>query len=233
LLVLAIDSATPVAGVALVAEDRVIKEIFLNYRRTHSQTLMVMVNEVLRETETSLADLDGIAVTSGPGSFTGLRIGMATAKGLALGSGRALVGIPTLDALAYNLCMFEGYICPLLDARKNEVYTALYQGQGGQVERISEYRACSPSELVEDVCSRGIERVAVLGDGARRYQEHMESLGSRVIRPPANLCLPRASSVGLLAVSRLQRGESDQVHDLIPVYVRLSEAENRLASKGL
>lgn len=234
MLVLAIDSATPVAGVALVAEDRLIKEIFLNYRQTHSQTLMVMVDEVLREAGIGLEDVDGIAVSTGPGSFTGLRIGLATAKGLALGSGKPLVGIPTLDALAYNSVMFEGFICPLLDARKDEVYTALYRGNRKGVERISEYRACSPQAVVADLKYRGVDRLTMLGDGSCRYREFFtESLGSRIIWPPINLILPRASNIAILALKRLRSGQVDDVMSLVPTYVRLSEAENRLRLRAV
>ncbi|NLU49614.1 MAG: tRNA (adenosine(37)-N6)-threonylcarbamoyltransferase complex dimerization subunit type 1 TsaB [Syntrophomonadaceae bacterium] len=229
MLVLAIDSATPVAGVALVAEDRVLKEVFLNHRQTHSQTLMVMVDEVLKQAEVGLKDIDGIAVSRGPGSFTGLRIGLATAKGLAMGSAKPLVGVPTLDALAYNMCLFEGIICPVLDARKQEVYTAFYRGLGTGVERLSEYRACSPQALVDEIQERGVRRVAMLGDGALRYPEFFQqALGSKLVWPPPNLLLPRASSLGLLALERLRQGQYDDVMTLVPVYVRLSEAENRL-----
>lgn len=229
MLVLAIDSATPVAGVALLSEERLIKEVFVNHRQTHSQTLMLLVDQVLKEAEVGLCDLDALAVSRGPGSFTGLRIGLATAKGLAMGSGKPLVGVPTLDALAYNAVLFKGVICPVLDARKQEVYTALYRSDGITMERMSEYCACSPQALVQDIERRGIKQLVMLGEGWQRYDEFFTgTLGPVLNRPPLNLSLARASSIGILALKRLARGEVDDTLGLAPVYIRMSEAENRL-----
>ncbi|MGI6649153.1 MAG: tRNA (adenosine(37)-N6)-threonylcarbamoyltransferase complex dimerization subunit type 1 TsaB [Bacillota bacterium] len=147
--VLGIDSATLVAGMAIVDEQRVVVEGFLQTRRTHSERLLPLIDWWMREAELSLADIDGIAVTNGPGSFTGLRIGMATAKGLAQATGKAFIGIPTLDALALNLAG-SGVICPILDARKGEVYTALYISPAAdRVIRLSNYVAVTPARLID------------------------------------------------------------------------------------
>lgn len=229
MLVLALETATRVAGVALVNEGRVQKEVFLNHRQTHSQTLMVTVDEVLRECEVSLNQVDAIAVSIGPGSFTGLRIGLATAKGLALGIGKPAIGVPTLDALAYNASLFSGLVCPVLDARKQEVYTAIYQGDGSHVELLDRYRACSPEVLADEIKALKVKPVVFLGDGAVRYRDLFQQvLGDAAVWAPANLALPRASSVGLLAWERLQEGKVDDAASIVPVYVRLSEAESRL-----
>ncbi|NLK51025.1 MAG: tRNA (adenosine(37)-N6)-threonylcarbamoyltransferase complex dimerization subunit type 1 TsaB [Syntrophomonadaceae bacterium] len=150
MLVLGIDSATLVAGMAIMDEQHLVAEGFLQTRKTHSERLLPLIDQWLREAELTLADIGGIAVTVGPGSFTGLRIGLATAKGLAQATGKALVGIPTLDALALNLAGARGLICPILDARKSEVYTALYVSPvPDQVIRISPYLAISPEGMLD------------------------------------------------------------------------------------
>ncbi|ADI01343.1 MAG TPA: tRNA (adenosine(37)-N6)-threonylcarbamoyltransferase complex dimerization subunit type 1 TsaB [Syntrophothermus lipocalidus] len=229
MLVLALETATRVAGVALISEGKVQKEIFLHYRQTHSQTLMVMVDEVLKECEVGLNQIDAVAVSIGPGSFTGLRIGLATAKGLAMGSGKPIVGIPTLDALAYNACLFRGTVCPVLDARKDEVYTAFYKSDGSCMELVDRYRVCSPRALVDDVRTRATDGVVFLGDGAVRYREFLQqTLGDVAVWVPGNLAFPRASSVGLLAWHKLRGGGIDDARSIVPVYIRLSEAETRL-----
>lgn len=148
--VLGIDSATLVAGMAITDELRVIVEGFLQTRKTHSERLLPLIDIWLREAEISLNEIDGIAVTIGPGSFTGLRIGMATAKGLAQATGKAIIGVPTLDALALNLAGASGFICPILDARKAEVYTAIYVSpEPGRLIRLSRYLAVSPNLLLD------------------------------------------------------------------------------------
>jgi tRNA threonylcarbamoyladenosine biosynthesis protein TsaB len=144
---------------AVIEGERVIVEGFLQTRKTHSERLLPLIDFWLREAELSLADLDGIAVTLGPGSFTGLRIGLATAKGLALGAGKPLLGIPTLDALALNLVGVPGFICPILDARKSEVYTAVYVSpEPGRLIRLTRYLAVSPVWLL-DWLRQGIEPI--------------------------------------------------------------------------
>ena len=229
MLVLALETATRVAGVALISEDLIKKEIFLHHRHTHSETLMVMVDEVLKECEVDLNRIDAVAVSIGPGSFTGLRIGLATAKGLAVGSKKPIIGVSTLEALAYNAGLFEGLICPVLDASRDEVYTAAYRSDGSRLECIEPPRACSPSELVEALQARLADKAVLLGDGAFRYREFFrQALGDKVMWAPGNLAFPRASSVGLQAAHRLRAGRVDDAISLVPVYLRLSEAERRL-----
>ncbi|MCR4399516.1 MAG: tRNA (adenosine(37)-N6)-threonylcarbamoyltransferase complex dimerization subunit type 1 TsaB [Syntrophomonadaceae bacterium] len=233
MLVLAIESATPVAGVALVTESKLMAEHYVDYGKTHSQTLMVMVDQLLKGAGLQLGDLDALVVSAGPGSFTGLRIGMALGKGLALGAGLPLLGVSTLDGLALQAGPCDGPIWPMLDAGRGEVYTCGYRLEEGRPERVGEYRACRPERLVSEWAAEGESRVVVLGDGALRYRQLLEaSPGLHLVWPPLPALLPRASSLGTLAVDRLRRGERGDAVSLVPVYARLSEAERRLQEEG-
>ncbi len=226
MLVLGIDSATPVATVALANTDKLIAELFYNIKKTHSQRLMPMIDSILKETGTSLNDIEGLAVSIGPGSFTGLRIGLSTIKGLAHVLQKPLVGISTLDGLAYNLKGSSGLICPILNARKNEVYTAIYDGC--TMELLTDYLAVPPEKIISIIENRG-EMVTLLGDGVAIFQElFVNKLGNQVkFALPANN-LPRAGQVAYLGAQRLAKGEYDSLISLKPFYIRKSEAEVRL-----
>jgi len=238
LYILAIDSATPVAGLALLKEKSVIREEFVNFKKTHSETLMPMVDQVLRESEIGVQDLDAIAVTIGPGSFTGLRIGLAAAKGLSLASGKPLIGVSTLDVLAHNIAFSDSLICPLLDARKQEVYTAFYDSSGIYPLRLTADMACSPEELVNRVQAQAEasarKKVVLLGDGFNPYAQFFQDALQECLQvPPAHLLLPRAAALGSLAWLRAGERDFDDAFTLRPVYVRLSEAEYRLGKGEL
>lgn len=228
MLILSIDTATPVAGVALVDEKNTYYEVLVNTGYKHSQTLLEMIDVSFRQTGYSLGDVDAIAVTTGPGSFTGLRIGLATAKGLAFAGSKPIIGIPTLDAIAYNISWRSGLICPILNARKGEVYTSFYQGE----RRLTDYQALSPENLVQManqiMRQTGDKAVTFLGDGVSQYRSVLlDSLGDALISPP-EYWLPRVSAVGSLAVGRGLCGQFDDLFSLTPTYVRQSEAEVRM-----
>lgn len=230
--ILAIDSATPVAGAALLHNGILLKEEFTNFKKTHSETLMPMIDRVLKECECTLADLDALAVTIGPGSFTGLRIGLALVKGLALSTGLPVVGINTLEVIAHNLYYTEALICPLLNARKGEVYCGFYQ-INERPQAVAEMSASSPGEFTEQALSLmeklGCSKIILLGDGYLPYQEtFQERLRDKMLVAPSHLLLPRASALAHLAADRVTRGEFEDVINLCPVYIRLSEAEYRL-----
>jgi len=238
LLILAIDSSTPVAGIALLDEEKLIREEFINYKKTHSETLMPMVDEILRGCDKSLADLSALAVTIGPGSFTGLRIGLAAVKGLSMAAGLPVVGISTLDVLAHNIAYSGALICPVLNARKQEVYTAFYDNCGCFPQRLSEEMACSPQEFaglaLKEAQERGCDKITLLGDGYYPYREiFADCLGDRLLTAPSHLMLVRASALGSLAVERAARGDFDEISSMRPRYVRLSEAELKLGKGEL
>ncbi len=238
MLILAIDSATPVAGVALLTEEKLLKEEFSNYKKTHSETLMVMIDRVLKECECSLDEITAIALSVGPGSFTGLRIGMATVKGLCMAKNIPLVAIPTLDAMAHNIVGGQALVCPLLDARKQEVYTAFYTVEETVPHRLNEIMACSPEHFVEAALSlageQHRENFILLGDGFYTYKDYFQAaLGDRMQAAPPHLGLPRASAIGSLAIDKILQGDYVDPQEVRPLYIRLSEAEYRLGKGEL
>ncbi len=158
MIILSIDSSTPVAGIAVADGERLLGEVMLNTKNTHSEKLMPLIKQLLGELEMTMQDVDVVAAMQGPGSFTGLRIGMATAKGLVQGAGKKLIAVPTLDCLAYNLVHYPGVICPVMNAQKKQVYTALYRSDENGMTRLSDYQAIPAEQLTQElaqlVCRR-------------------------------------------------------------------------------
>ena len=226
MIILSIDSSTPVAGAAVLDEDKLLGESMLNTKNTHSEKLLVMVDTLLRELGLDMTDIDVIAAAHGPGSFTGLRIGMATAKGLAQGGGKKLIAVPTLDALAHRMAGVSGLICPILHAKRDEVYTAAYRSMaGGRLERLSGYQAVKPETLLDELAKQP-EKVCFLGDGVAVYQALLqEKLGDQMWLAPMDCRLPSAASIGVLAMERALRGEYDDLYGCGLIYIRRSEAE--------
>lgn len=238
MLILAIDSSTPVAGLALLDEEKLIREEFINYKKTHSETLMPMVDEILQGCDKLLTDLSSLAVTIGPGSFTGLRIGLAAIKGLSMAANLPVVGISTLDVLAHNIAFSDTLVCPLLNARKQEVYTAFYDNRGLYPQRLSEEIACSPQEFANMALKiareTGKKKITLLGDGFYPYREIFSNiLEDKLLAAPSHLMLVRASALGSLAVERTARLDFDEVMHMRPRYIRLSEAELKLGKGEL
>lgn len=236
--ILAIDSATPVAGIALLNNEKVIREEFINFKKTHSETLMPGVDRILRGCEITTDDLAAIAVTVGPGSFTGLRIGLATAKGLSMACAKPLIAISTLDVLAHNIVFSESLVCPVLDARKQEVYTAFYDTTGNYPQRLTEDLACSPEDMAgrakEMAQAMGKQQITMLGDGFYPYEAFFREYFQEALQvAPGALMLPRAAALGSLAWKRAVQDDFDDAFTLRPVYVRLSEAEYRLGKGEL
>lgn len=235
---LAIDSATPVVGLALLNDQKVMREEFMNYKRTHSETLMPGIDRVLHDCELTVSDLDVIAVTIGPGSFTGLRIGLAAAKGLSMACGKPLVGVSTLDVLAHNIVFSDNLVCPLLDARKQEVYTAFYSAVGDTPRRLTEDMACSPQEMASRAraaaTAAGKRYITLLGDGFYPYADYFRAFFREDLQvAPGPLMLPRAAALGSLAFTRALNNDFDDTFAIRPVYVRLSEAEYKLGKGEL
>jgi tRNA threonylcarbamoyladenosine biosynthesis protein TsaB len=213
--VLAVDTSTMAGGVALLEDARVVGESLLDVRTTHSERLMVAVDRALADARWTPATLDGLAVAIGPGSFTGLRIGLATVKGLALALGRPIAAVPTLDAMAAGQAWASRPVCPVLVARRDEVFTALYRWDGEAMRREWDFLALSPAALA----ARLVEPVIGVGDGAALVDSPWLTPVLPVRRGPS------AAVVGWLGGERLRRGDTVGPADLIPLYLRPSEAE--------
>lgn len=231
MLILAFDTSSIVASVALMEEDKLMGEYIIHHEKTHSQKLMPMIHTLLSDCGRKLEEIDVIAVAEGPGSFTGLRIGVATAKGLAHGLDRPVAGISTLDGLAFNMPYCEGLICPILDARRSQVYTAVYQWDDGVLNRVLEPMALSIEELTEQLKNRP-ERIVFLGDGVKANESFLkDQLGDRVLLAPQTVAMQRASSVAALALQKARAGQLDTFYGLTPAYLRKSEAERQYDEK--
>ncbi len=227
-LILAIETASPAGGVAIVGKT-VYAEVFLATSLTHSRRLLTAVDYLLHHLELDLEDLSGVAVSIGPGSFTGLRIGLATAKGLALATGLPLVGIETLKALAAQAPFFPGLICPCLDARRRQVYTAIYRWEGKRLEEILAPALMAPEKLLTHLKGK----VLFLGDALKAYGKlWAQALGEDFETAPAQSLWPRAATVGLLGRAKILAGQEDDPHRLVPLYLRPSEAELKFREKG-
>ena len=241
--VLAIDSSGLTSTVAVVEETQTVAEYTINYKKTHSQTLLPMIDEVVKMTELDLGTIDAIAVAGGPGSFTGLRIGSATAKGLGLALNKPLIHVPTVDGLAYNVFGCEDIICPIMDARRNQVYTGIYtfSKKAGEKEGrnlvepvfqvIKMQMAVSIEELAERL-NRYRRPVVFLGDGVPVYENVLaEKLTVPYSFAPAYMNRQRAAVVGTLAIQYYKSGKFETAEEHRPDYLRVSQAERERAQR--
>ncbi|MGH7963205.1 MAG: tRNA (adenosine(37)-N6)-threonylcarbamoyltransferase complex dimerization subunit type 1 TsaB [Candidatus Binatia bacterium] len=223
MLILGIDTATVIGSVGLVRDGEPVGEEFCRAASNHTETLFPLVTTVLAQAQVSLGEVEGIGVSIGPGSFTGLRIALSAVKGFSYALGHQVVGISTLEALARTVTDWEGLICPLLDARKREVYAALFRcDQNSRLERLTPDLALLPQMLLERIT----EPCLFLGDGAEFYGELIEGrCGSDARLLPFATYHPRGAVVAMMAWERLCRGEHDDLDTLMPCYVRSPEAE--------
>lgn len=238
--ILAIDSSGMTASVAITEDDKLTAEYTVDYKKTHSQTLLPMLDEVKKMTELDLSSLDAIAVAAGPGSFTGLRIGSATAKGLAEALNKPIIEVPTLDAMAYNVFGCEDVICPMLDARRGQVYTGFYTFQREETSKtgfvfhvIREQFAEAADKVMLQLNEIG-RPVLFLGDGVPvSAQTIAESLRTPRGFAPASCSRQRAASVAVLAGQLYREGKTVKAWEHKPEYLRMSQAEReRLEKEG-
>ncbi len=246
MLVIGIESSALVASAALMDDDRLIAEYTMNNKKTHSQTLLPMLDEIVKAAGTDLNDVDAIAISRGPGSFTGLRIGSATAKGLGQALGKPLVEVPTLDALAYNLYgVSDALICPIMDARRQEVYSGVYDFCAESDADTDKRQENSPKGLAVNLSLRTVEkenagplsdliaklnalgrRVIFLGDGVPVYTDIIaEEMKVPYSFAPAHLSRQRAGSVAALGMILFKNGKAVSASEHTPVYLRVSQAE--------
>ncbi|NJD04255.1 MAG: tRNA (adenosine(37)-N6)-threonylcarbamoyltransferase complex dimerization subunit type 1 TsaB [Ruminiclostridium sp.] len=229
--ILAVDTSSAVAAVAIMNERELLGEFILNHKKTHSQKLIPMIDVIMKNLELSPEDIDVYAASSGPGSFTGLRIGITTIKAMAFAAKKPVVSVPALDALAYNVPNTGALVCPMMDARNNQVYTALYKFEKGMQVNISEYMGVPVQELVQIIRGKNSD-VLIIGDGVLIHKEYLKSeLGPRCHFPPQYLLQQRASSVAQLALNKAAEGKLENCFDMVPFYLRKSQAERELEKK--
>ncbi|MDO4308857.1 MAG: tRNA (adenosine(37)-N6)-threonylcarbamoyltransferase complex dimerization subunit type 1 TsaB [Eubacteriales bacterium] len=229
--ILALDSSGIVASVAVVEDDILLAEYTVNYKKTHSQTLLPMLDEIVRMIELDLDTVDAIAVAAGPGSFTGLRIGSATAKGLGLALEKPLVAVPTVEALAYNLYDTKGVICPVMDARRNQAYTGIYRFCEHRLVTVKDQWAGAVTELLEELNGLG-EPVTFLGDGVPVFRNTIaEILKVPYSFAPAHVNKQRAAAVAALGMEYYKEGRVQTAEAHCPDYLRVSQAERERAKR--
>ena len=229
-VILAFETSGMCGSVALVSDGLCIGEYSLNSKFTHSRRLLNGIERLMSDAEIGWGQIDALAVSSGPGSFTGLRIGLSTAKGLAMATGKVLIGVPTLDGLASQFTCMDSLICPILDARKKEVYAAFYRtGNKGQINRISEYMVIRPEMLAEKI----VEKTVVAGEGAALYGDILKKAANGLV----TIALPeihfaRAASTGMVGIRKWKEKEFLDPAAAVPIYVRPSDAELNFSNRS-
>ena len=223
--IIGIDASGIAGSVAYISDYKLVGEYYVCHKLTHSQTIMPMLEHLKQMIGIELEKIDAIAVTSGPGSFTGIRIGVATAKAMAMALNVPLIGIPTLDVMANNMVFTDAMICPIMDARRNQVYTAYYQWEQEKLVRKSDYLGIEIDVLLE-AFEKEAKSVIFLGDGVDVFKEKIkETLGERALFAPAFLEMQRASTLAYLACRAYEKGEVENPDTFVPLYLRKSQAE--------
>ncbi|MBZ9685106.1 tRNA (adenosine(37)-N6)-threonylcarbamoyltransferase complex dimerization subunit type 1 TsaB [Clostridium estertheticum] len=228
--ILSIDSATAAATCAILEDDNVLSEITFNYKKQHSLILMPIIDELFNNTGMCIGDIDAFVASKGPGSFTGLRIGLATIKGLSQGTRKPFVTVSTLDSLAYNLAYTDGIVCPILDALRDNVYTALYTFNNCELNRITDYINISIDELITMLKEKNCN-ITFVGDGVPKFKEKLIAHLPNISFAPAHLNLAKASSLGELGLKLLSKGTFDDLYASVPIYLRKPQAEREYEEK--
>ena len=222
--ILAFETSAKAASVALTDSGKLLAESYQNTGMTHSQALMVMAEDLLKQCALTVSDVNAVAVAEGPGSFTGVRIGVAAAKGFAWGRQLPCYGVSTLEAMAVSLGAYQGYVCPVMDARRSQVYNALFYVNQGAMTRITSDRAIALSDLkneLQNLC----EPIFLVGDGSNLCYNTLVKDVPGLVLPPEHRMHQRAVGVALLAEAKTAAGEAGDAASLTPNYLRLSQAE--------
>ncbi|MBE6975061.1 MAG: tRNA (adenosine(37)-N6)-threonylcarbamoyltransferase complex dimerization subunit type 1 TsaB [Ruminococcaceae bacterium] len=230
MLLLCFETSAKAASVALFADGVLVGESYQNTGLTHSQTLMVMAEDLLKTAGRTPAEVTAVAVAEGPGSFTGVRIGMAAAKGFAWGREIPCFGVSTLEAMARGLGAYEGYVCPVMDARRSQVYNALFYVNQGTLTRRTPDRAIALAELGEAL-KKAESPVFLVGDGSKLCYNTLKADLPNLVMPEEHRIHQRAVGVGLAALAKMAAGETGDATALVPNYLRLSQAERERAEK--
>ena len=230
MLILAFETSAKAASAALLEDGKLLGESYQNTGLTHSQTLMVMAENLLSQCGKTAEDVTAVAVAAGPGSFTGVRIGVAAAKGFAWGREIPCYGVSTLEAMALSLGAFQGYVCPCMDARRSQVYNALFYVNQGALERVTGDRAISLAELGEELKNLK-EPIFLVGDGSNLCYNTLSESVPNLVLPPEHRMHQRAVGVALAARKMAEAGEPGDANALSPNYLRLSQAERERAER--
>ena len=228
--ILAVDTSATAASVAVAEENKLIGEFSINTALTHSQTLMPMVDELLKNTGLSVNDIDAVAVNAGPGSFTGVRIGGAAVMGIAFPKNLTCVSVSTLESMAYNMLGNDCIVCSVMDARCSQVYNALFRVKGCTVTRMTDDRALSLTDLKNELQNIN-EKVVLVGDGAVLCSKFLGEELENIMLAPFNNRIQTASSVAYAAFEKINNGETVKADELMPVYLRLPQAQRELNKK--
>lgn len=224
MLILAFETSAKAASVALTEDQTLLGESYQNTGLTHSQTLLVMAENLLQQCGKTAQEVDAVAVAAGPGSFTGVRIGVAAAKGFAWGRELPCCGVSTLEGMARAMGIYDGYVCPVMDARRSQVYNALFRADCGNLTRIREDRAISLQELGEDL--QNLDKpVFLVGDGSKLCYNTLLETVPALVMPPEHRMHQRAVGTALAAFDKIRAGERSDGASLTPNYLRLSQAE--------
>ena len=226
--ILSLDTTAQVCSAAICDENELIAEITVNTGNTHSQTLLPAVEQILKISELNVDDIDVFACSTGPGSFTGVRIGVATVKGIAYGKNKSCVSVSTLEALAYNLKGYDGIVCPVMNARRNQVYNALFEWRDGKLVRLCPDRALSISELDDELATKD-RPVYLCGDGYDITERGF--VKTKISFVPERQRLQSAYSVACIANEKIFRGDTVTDAQLVPIYLRPSQAERERNEK--
>lgn len=228
--ILAVDTSATSASVCIAQENKIIGEFSINTALTHSQTLIPMVEQLTKNTGISLDCIDAVAVNAGPGSFTGVRIGVSAIKGIAFARDLPCISVSTLESMAYNMLYNDCVVCAVMDARCSQVYNAMFRVSGNTVTRLTDDRALSLSDLKQDLQNYN-EKIVLVGDGAVICSEFFENSLENVVLASMNNRIQTASSVACVAFERLKTNETITASELMPVYLRLPQAQRELNKK--
>ena len=230
--ILSVDTSSNVASVAICDDEKLICEITVNNKKTHSQTLMPMIDSALKQSDLEISDIDLVASANGPGSFTGLRIGVSAVKGLAHAKNIPVVGVSILKAMAYNLPFCEYVISPIMDARRNQVYNAVYEWRNGELFEIQAPRALSVDELIDELIKLD-KKVVFLGDGVDVQKAYIkEKMADKAVFAPVSAKEQRASGLAVVAKKIFDEGKAISCYELAPIYLRKPQAERELEERN-
>ena len=228
--ILAVDTSATSASVCVAQEDKIIGEFSINTALTHSQTLIPMIEQLAEKTGVTLDNIDAIAVNAGPGSFTGVRIGVAAVKGIAFSRNIPCVSVSTLESMAYNMLDNDCIVCSVMDARCSQVYNSLFRVKDGKVTRLIEDRALSLTDLKLDL-QKYNDKIILVGDGAEITFNYFENSLQNVFLASVNNRVQKASSIACVAFKKINNGETLNASELMPVYLRLPQAQRELNKK--